>query len=190
MFKTFLFGILLGVATAIGLLLAFPVVDQHRETSIISVAANGGTVELFHINIPMDRIMVGTQAMAAEIPEGIEWPQDDLLADVSVELFKVRNARDVVVGLASRTAASSETEDTVDWVMHFPSRGSIFVDMAPTATEEGFRGGEIAAGSREFEELGGFVSERWVSDTSGDDDAQDGRIELSASYIGPVEALE
>lgn len=188
--KTFLFGILLGVAAAVGLLLAFPVVDQHRETSIISVAPNGGNVESFHINIPMDRIMIGAPSPAVELPAGLEWPTDDVFAGVSVELFKVRNARNAVIGVASRAAAEDETDSAIDWVVHLPARGSLFVDMAPTANEEGFRSGAIAAGSREFDELVGSVTERWISDTSDDVDAPDGRIELRAAYVSTTEPSE
>jgi len=55
--KTFLLGILLGLAAAAGALYAIPAVDQKREASIVTVAPNGGNAETFHINIPIDRIM-------------------------------------------------------------------------------------------------------------------------------------
>lgn len=201
MIKTFLSGILLGVAAAVGLLLVIPVVDQHRETSIVSVAANGGNIESFHINIPMDRIMVGNPTAAVALPEGLEWPQHEILSDVLVELFKVRNSRDTVIGVASRTAALDAGENSsgdsavdgdssVDWVLHLPARGSIFIDMDSSPDESGARRGEFLAGSREFETLRGQVSERWVTDTSGADDAPDGRIELQASYVGTAEPIE
>ena len=68
MFKTFLFGIVLGAAVAAGLLYAVPPVDQEREVSILSVAPNGGTSERFHINIPVDRVAVGAQTDASPVP--------------------------------------------------------------------------------------------------------------------------
>jgi len=180
----------LGVAAAVGLLLAFPVVDQHRETSIISVAPNGGNVESFHINIPMDRIMLGAPAAAVELPEGIEWPSSEMFSGISAELFKVRNARDVVIGIASRTAAERQDDSSIDWVVHLPARGSIFIDMNTVIADAGVRSGEIAAGAREFDGLAGSLTERWGSETSGDVDAPDGRIELQASYISTAEPVE
>lgn len=188
--KTFLFGILLGIAAAAGALYALPAVDQHREVSLISVAPNGGNLESFHINIPMDRIMVGTAGQKSGLPAGLDWPQDAVFAGVSAELFKIRNARDVVIGVAARTVAKEEESDVIDWVLHLPARGTLFVSMEPVAQEGGHRIGQIRAGSNEFAPLRGFVAERWVADTSGEEDAPVGRIELLATYVGTAEPLE
>ena len=59
MVKTLIFGFLLGIVGTIAAVYYLPVVDQHRESSIITVAPNGGNTELFYMNIPTDRIMVG-----------------------------------------------------------------------------------------------------------------------------------
>lgn len=188
--KTFLIGILLGIAAAAGALYSLPAVDQHREVSLVSVAPNGGNHESFHINIPMDRIMVGTAGRKSGLPAGLEWPQDDVLAGVSAELFKIRNARDVVIGIAARTVAKEEETDVIDWVLHLPARGTLFVNMEPDAREGGHRIGRLRAASKEFAPLRGFVAERWVPDTSGEEDAPAGRIELLATYVGTAELLE
>jgi len=188
--KTFLFGILLGIAAAAGVLYALPVVDQHREVSLVTVAPNGGNLESFHINIPMDRIMVGTAGQKSGLPVGLEWPQDAVFAGVSAELFKIRNARDVVIGVASRAVANEEESDVIEWVLHLPARGTLFVSMEPDAQEDGHRIGRLRAGSNEFAPLRGFVAERWVTDTSGEEDAPVGRIELLATYVGTAEPLE
>lgn len=190
LFKTFLIGILLGIVAAAGTLYAVPLIDQHRESSMISVAVNGGTTESFHVNIPMDRIMVGVPGEASSLPEGLAWPQDEIFANVRSELFKVRNARDTVVGIAARTAAREEDGDVIDWVIHLPARGSLFVSMAPEAQEGGFRVGTIEKGTREFDGLSGGISERWIADTSGEEGAPAGRLELDAHYIGELEPLE
>ncbi len=187
LFKTFITGIVLGVAAAAGALYAFPAVDQIREASIVSVAANGGNTESFHVNVPMDRVMVGAPGQKQPLPVGMEWPADELLSDVRVELFKVRNARDTVIGVASRTAARDGDVQIIDWVLHLPARGSVFVNMQPQATAGGYRKGELRAGSREFAPLHGHMTERWVPDTSGDEDAPAGRIELLATYVGKPE---
>ncbi len=187
MFKTFIAGILLGLAAAAGALYAFPAVDQYREASIVAVAPNGGNIESFHINIPMDRIMTGAQDQARPLPAGLEWPDDPQFAYVRTEMFKVRNARDAVIGVAVRTAAErAEEASIVDWMVHFPARGSLFASMESAPREGGYRIGEIVSGSREFEPLSGFVTERWVEDTSGEEDAPLGRIELQATYVSTI----
>jgi len=188
--KTFLLGTLLGIAAAAGALYALPAVDQHREVSLVTVAANGGNLESFHINIPMDRIMVGTAGQKSGLPAGLDWPQDAVLAGVSAELFKIRNARDVVIGIASRAVAKEAETDVIEWVLHLPARGTLFFSMAPDAQVDGSRIGRLSAGSNEFAPLMGFVAERWVDDTSGVEDAPVGRIELLATYVGTAEPLE
>jgi len=188
--KTFFFGIILGLAVAAGGLYAIPVVDQKRESSIVTVAPNGGNAETFHVNIPMDRILLGDQGQAAAIPPGLVWPTDEILADIRTEVFKIRNARDAVVGVAVRAAATSDENNVIDWVLHLPARGSFFVNMDVEPVEGGFRIGEIGSGSREFEPLSGFMTERWIANNSNDEDAPAGRIELSATYVGELEPLE
>ena len=188
--KTFFLGIVLGLAAAAGALYAIPVVDQIRETSIVKVAPNGGNSETFHITVPMDRIMLGDGGQAGGIPPGLEWPADEVLAGVRAELFKIRNARDTVVGVAVRTAATSQENNVIDWVLHLPARGSLFINMDVAPLEGGFRIGEIASGSREFEPLSGFMTERWIANDSNEEDAPAGRIELLTSYVGQLEPLE
>lgn len=188
LFKTFIAGIFLGVVAAAASLYAYPAVDQHRETSIVSVAANGGNVESFHANIPMDRIMLGVPGQTKPIPATLQWPTDQKLSDVRVELFKIRNAQNTVIGIAARTAANDTSTDVIDWVLHLPARGSIFVSMQPTELEGRYRQGELRAGSREFAAMTGSMRERWMPDTSGEEDAPQGRIELTTTYVLDQEA--
>lgn len=182
MLKTFIIGIILGIAAAAGALFAYPAVDQHRESSIVAVAPNGGNIESFHVNVPIDRVMVGAPGRRQPLPPGLQWPTDEKLSDIRMELFKVRNARDIVVGVAARTSASDA--NVIEWVLHLPARGSLYVSMPAEAVQGGLRRGEITAGSREFAPLNGFVTEQWVADASGEQDAPSGRIELRANYIG------
>jgi len=188
--KTFFIGVVLGLVAAAGALYAVPAVDQVREASVVLVAPNGGNFESFHANIPMDRVMVGAAGQEQPLPPGLDWPVDEALAGVRTEVFKIRNARDAVVGVAVRTAAQREDENVIDWVLHLPARGSMFVTMDALPQEGGHRLGEIRDGSREFAPLSGFVSERWVADTSGEEDAPLGRIELTATYVGQLEPLD
>jgi len=104
-------------------------------------------------------------------------------ADVRAELFKIRNGKDAVVGIASRLAASDAVSgDIVEWVFHLPSRGSAYVAMEVNPREGGFRIGELMTGSREFKPLTGIVTERWIADTSGLEDAPAGRIEIITAF--------
>ena len=187
--KTFFLGIVLGLAAAAGVLYAIPAVDQVREASIVKVAPNGGNSETFHINLPMDRIMLGDAGQAGVVPPGLKWPADEVFADVRAELFKIRNARDAVVGVAVRKAATSKESNVIDWVLHLPARGSLFVNMDVAPLKGGFRIGEIASGSREFRPLSGFMAERWISNDSSEEGAPAGRIELSATYVGQLDSL-
>lgn len=186
--KTFIIGILLGAVGAAGFLYLYPAVNQHREASIVSVGPNGKNTEAFNTNVPMDRILVGAPGQQQPLPEGMSWPTDPVLQNVRVELFKIRNARDAVIGIAARTAAKDDRESVIDWVLHMPARGSVYISMQPEGLEGGYRQGELRAGSREFGRLGGIMTERWIPDTSGGEDAPAGRIELITSFIGKQEA--
>ena len=186
MLKTLIFGFLLGVVGTVAAAYYVPVVDQHRESSVISVATNGGNTESFRINIPTDRIMVGAPKQAEPLPPGLRWPADEMFDGVRVELFKVRNTLDAVVGVASRMVADSDAiEDSVEWVLHLPARGTFYVTM-PVQPQDGVRRvGTLRAGTREFGPMQGKVSERWVPNTDADEvDAPDGYIELETSFVG------
>lgn len=182
MLKTFLVGLLLGFAGAAASLYAFPLIDQYREASIVSVAANGGNNETFHVNVPMDRILLGGSEPMQSVPEGMQWPNDRVLDGIRAEIFKIRNSRNTVVGIASRVAASKDSGGLVDWVLHLPARGSMFANLRPEANAEGSRAGELRAGSREFSKMNGAMTERWIPNTSGDEDDPIGRIELLTTY--------
>lgn len=182
MVKTFITGTVLGIAAMVALLYAVPAVDQHREASIISVTPNGGNAESFHINVPMDRIMIGAGNVDDPLPPGLEWPAAPVFAGTRTEIFKLRNSRNAVVGVASRLAASDpQLGNVIEWVLHLPARGSMYVSL-DSAAGSGGRNGRISAGTREFESLVGQVSERWVADRAADEGAA-GRIELNAVFL-------
>ena len=187
MFKTFVAGILLGIVAAAAGLHFIPLVDQFREQSMIVVHPNQGNTESFHVNVPMDRIMIGAPSQNNPLPPGLEWPVDEKFADTRAELFKIRNGKDAVVGVASRIAAShADSGDIIEWVFHLPARGSAYVTMHPEPTEGGYRRGELIWGTREFAALQGPVTERWVADVSGSEDAPTGRIEVVTAFVGQL----
>ena len=185
MLKTLILGFLVGLVGTIAAAYYVPVVDQYRESSFISVSPNGGNTESFRISIPTDRMMVGAPRQAEPLPPGLRWPADEMFDGVRVELFKLRNAHDTVVGVASRMVAESDSiEDSVEWVLHIPARGTFYAAM-PAQPADGIRRiGKLRAGTREFRPMQGELSERWVPNTNDDDDAPDGHIELVTSFMG------
>lgn len=173
----------MGIAGAALALHYIPVVNQSREQSLIVVHPNHGNTEAFHINVPMDRILVGVPGQQEPLPVGLRWPDDAQFAETRAELFKIRNGKDTVVGIASRIAASDDVSgDFVEWVFHLPSRGSAYVLMEAAPRDGGYRIGELVTGSREFAPLTGRVTERWITDTSGLEDAPAGRIEIITAF--------
>jgi len=181
--KTFILGIILGLVGVFTALHFVSAVDQHRESSIIAVTLNGGNTEVFHVKLPIDRIMIGAQGQANPLPPGMEWPNDPMFSNVRAELFKLRDARDAIVGVASRFALSDPVfGDKIEWVLHLPARGSVFVRMSPQSIDRK-RVGELSAGTREFGSMFGQLSERWIADTSGSSGELTGRIELSMSVV-------
>lgn len=180
--RTLIAGIILGIVAAGAGLYYVPAVDQFREQSMITVNPNGGNTEIFQVNVPMDRIMIGAPGQATPLPVGLVWPDDAELAGLRAELFKVRNRKDAVVGIASRLAADGDS-GIIEWVLHLPARGSVYVTMQPEAVEGGYRVGQFRAGTRDFDDMRGQLTERWVADSSGNEDAPAGRIELRTSFV-------
>ena len=183
MFKTLIFGIILGVLGAGALVYFVPAVDLHRERSLMTVKPNGGNLESFRINLPRDRILVGLPGVENSIPAGLDWPGEEFLGDTQAELFILRNDDNTVVGVASRVAsASEETGAFIEWVAHFPARGSMYAQMELTPAADGFRNGELMAGTHDFLELSGSVREQFVSSVE-DSDVQS-RIVLETALVG------
>ena len=164
----------------------FQVVDLHRERSLVSVLPNGGNVETFQINLPRDRILVGLPNPENSIPAGLEWPSDVLAGDMLAEIFKIRDANNTVVGVGSRLASSVETSGPfIEWALHFPARGTMYVKMEVTPSEDGVRNGEMLAGTRDFEVLTGGVRESFVAADGSDPELQ-GQIRLQTALVGPL----
>lgn len=191
MFKTFLLGIAIGLAGMYALLHFVPVVDQHREASQVSVQANGGNAESFHINLPYDRIMVGVPGLSNTTPAGLAWPDDQIFAGSQAEVFKIRDRDDTVVGVASRIASTRETTGSfIQWVLHLPARGTMFISMQQDPTTEGFRSGVLRAGTRDFAELSGEIRERFLTEVADTDGQAGKRIQLVTALVGPMADFE
>lgn len=190
MVKTLLAGIVLGVLGSGALAWFVPAVDLHRERSLISVVPNGGNVEVFHINLPRDRILVGLPNDDSTLPADLDWPGREHLPGLQAEIFKVRDRNDTIIGVASRLASAEEpTGAFIEWVIHLPARGTLYVNMGVTPTAEGLREGTMRAGTRDFATLSGTMSERLLSDLDEEYDV-DKRIVLETRLVGPLEAEE
>ena len=188
LFKTLVGGIFLGIAGAVALSHFVPAVDLHRERSLVSVQANGGNSETFRINLPRDRILVGLAGGDNSVPAGVEWPDRDILGDFQAEIFKVRDRNNVIIGVASRLASSTEeTGSFIEWTLHLPARGTIYVQMDLEPAEDGYRDGTMRAGTREFEELSGSVREHFIAEIEEQDYDVESRIELVAALVGPMQ---
>jgi hypothetical protein len=191
LFKTFNLGIVLGIALAASIVYFYPLVDQHREQSLIVVHANGGNSESFHIRLPDDRIMAGVSGQQRSTPPGLIWPEIEILQGMKTELFMIRNENGVVVGTASRMSGKSEQHGSfVEWAMHLPARGTMYVSMQANPSPDGFREGSLTSGTREFLTLSGVVLERFIKDDFGPNPDGTGRIELAAALVGPAVELE
>lgn len=185
MYKTLALGILLGLGAAAGIAYSIDLVDLHREPSHISVQANGGNVETFRIDLPRDRILVGLTGDRNTLPADIHWPNDAIFGDFQVEMFKVRDRYDVVVGVASRLASASEpTGPFIEWVLHLPARGTLYLQMDLQPAAEGYRNGKMLAGTRNFATMVGSAREQFVSDVRSADSGVEGRIELITILVG------
>ena len=192
MLKTFIFGIASGVVIAAGLLYFVPAVDQYREASLISVQANGGNTESFHVNLPHDRIVAGA-ADKDTIPASLQWPGLSILGDAQVELFKIRNRNDVVIGVASRISGTGAASGTLlEWTLHLPARGTLYANLQRQPDDAGRRSGKLRAGTREFAAMTGSINERFVRPDAAQEGEVDfeGRIELVTALVGSPERRE
>ncbi|MEX0708647.1 MAG: hypothetical protein WD078_11840, partial [Woeseia sp.] len=66
--------------------------------------------------------------------------------------------------------------EVVEWMLHLPARGSMYIAMANDSGVEGNRTGSLQKGTREFAGKHGTIRETFVP--SGSDDSSTGRIEL------------
>lgn len=187
MYKIFISGIVLGLVGTGVLTYSVPAVDLHREPSLISVLPNGGFAETYRIDLPRDRILVGLTGADNALPAGLDWPTDELFGDLQTEMFKIRDRNDVVIGVASRLASASEqTGPFIEWALHLPARGSVYLQMDVAPSSEGHRNGRLMAGTGDFETLSGTVREQFITDFEDEDLNINGRIELITAFVAPL----
>jgi hypothetical protein len=184
LFKTFSTGVILGLILAGAAAHFLPLFDLHREVSLIAVQPNGGNSELFQIHLPADRIVGGRNGMPNRTPANLVWPDLAILERTGVELFKMRNAKDKVVGVASRISASgSDGIPVFEWALYLPARGSMYFPMSTAAAADGMRSGSLRAGTQEFANRRGSLGEVFLPEATDDEQQEAGRIELRAELI-------
>jgi len=185
LFKTFVFGLVLGALAAGGLLYSQPIVDLEREYSLGEPRNNGGVIESYYVDLSTDRVMTGIVGAETSVPAGLGWPDYDFLVGTQTEVFKLRNAADKVVGIASRMVGGGD-HAFVEWVVHMPARGTIYALLPHDASGPGVRSGILRTGTREFSMLTGSVTERYIAKSETDDADAAGRLELVTSLVSPI----
>jgi hypothetical protein len=189
LFKSFSVGLVLGLVAAAGLLSVVPAVDLVRERSIVSVQSNGGNSETLHVNLPLDRVLAGRADLENPVPPGLDWPDNEFLSGTNTELFKIRNADEKVVGVASRIVGGGD-QPFVEWAVHMPARGTMYLVLADAANASGVRIGSLRSGTREFALLNGVVTERYIAADETPNDGIRGRLELMTSLVGQPDQVE
>ena len=184
MFKTFIFGLVLGALAAGGLLYSQPIVDLEREYSMGKPRSNGGVIESYYVDLSTDRVMAGIAGAETSVPAGLGWPDYDFLVGTQTEVFKLRNAADKVVGIASRMVGGGD-HAFVEWVVHMPARGTMYALLPYDASGPGVRSGILRTGTREFSTLTGSVTERYIAKSETDDGDVAGRLELVTALVRP-----
>ena len=160
--RIFIIGVFLGVAAAWGVFHEYQPVQIHRESSVLKVIPNGSVQEVFHISLPRDLILAGSPGQV--MPEETDWQQTEFLGNLQVNLFKIRNHNDRVVGLASRLASPGDTGGRfTEWMVHLPARGTLYAVMDANRSAEGLRQGHLQAGTREFSSRSGSIIEKFSS---------------------------
>ena len=135
-------------------------VTIHRESSVLTAIPNGSVEEIFHVTLPRDLVFAGSPAQV--IPQGSDWSEAEFLGDLRVNLFKIRNQNDRVVGLASRFSGRGNGDESfTEWLVHLPARGTLYAVMVASRSDEGVRSGHLQKGTREFASRGGSIVEKF-----------------------------
>ncbi|MEZ5565760.1 MAG: hypothetical protein R3F24_09685 [Gammaproteobacteria bacterium] len=132
---------------------------HSRVRSLITVLPDGGRQENFVIHWPDDRISTPcTQhdpaaAMPAGTAVGVAVLENTSGQRVSAELFRLRDADDNVIGVASRLtgdggALADPGRSASNWLLVIPSRGALFLAQADsinaTASQQPSEAGVVA----------------------------------------------
>lgn len=188
----FLLTILAGFGGTLAGAHYLPWLAHTRLPSHTSVVANGGRAEQFLIRLPADRIAVtdgqASGLRSAGAMSVMAVPAQFVTTSLLVEHFKVRDTDGSVIGIAARHWGNTDRGLTTTWSVLIPSRGALLLN-APGETRgsvetalqnAGYNAGaawngemalaltpkdaagRVAAGSGEFDGLGGSYTETWT----------------------------
>ena len=184
MIRAVIFGFIVGVVLAVGASGWAPLVDHERVTSITRVAPNGGRIETFRIQLPDDRLVKTTGRNIAPDSESLSLALPDVaqLADTQVELFRVRDSKSKVIGLASRTIDARG--GATDWLLYFPARGALYLRVDKTRESPSgrpVRTGQVIGGTESMTSQVGTFEARHVLFEDETDGSIGERIEIATS---------
>ena len=128
----------------------WPLPGHLRYRSLITVPPDGGRQEAFVIHWPEDRLArPGEERSALPVAAavGATVLQDTAGRRASAELFRLRDAEDNIIGVASRLAGTGEAiadpgRSASNWLLVIPSRGALFLaqtDALDTTLREQLR---------------------------------------------------
>ncbi|MEL6868953.1 MAG: hypothetical protein AAFO81_04045 [Pseudomonadota bacterium] len=159
----FFLSIIAGAAAAAALAWFAPFLEQERTRAQTMVQTNGGRMEQFEIRLATD--------VLSSLP-GIDRPDDGFVPASAdwypelapfrgvAEMFRLRNAQGVAIGIASRVRGLTSTDD-VEWILHLPARGTLALRGLSADVAEV---GDIVTGTREFSALYGTWQARLDED--------------------------
>ena len=189
--KTLIAWFVVGLLLALAAAYTYPLPTNVRVRADAESVANGGRKEDFFVNLDKDRITSTQEVLVAAYPEQRMVRTGNQV--IRAELFKVRNSRREVIGIASRmtgvvSGVVGEAEIAVNWLVLLPSRGGFLLAQRPQVNAETLPEslqilqGEIIAGDQDFAGLfGRYVQSTKFEDT--DDDGVEETIILLSTHL-------
>lgn len=145
--RLFAISFLAGLLVVVLATTFWPLPTHLRYRSLITVPTDGGRQEEFVIRWPEDRIRLPGQDRAdlpATAAVGAAVLEDSAGQRASAELFRLRDADDNVIGVATRLAGTGGAiadpgRSASNWLLVIPSRGALFLaqtDVQDTTVTE------------------------------------------------------
>ncbi len=141
MSRSFLVAFVVGLALVAALAYFYPLPGHERFRSLITVLPNGGRQEDFVIRWPADRIETRSPRdgeVKRAGPPGVLTMDDAQGHRASAEVFRLRDTKGNVIGIASRVAALGLPREpagvsATNWLLLIPSRGALLLRQTDSA---------------------------------------------------------